>query len=34
MDSFQSFNEFGTATVGGSMGQILRLWGCNRPQVA
>jgi hypothetical protein len=34
MDSFQSFNEFGTAPVGGSMGQILRLWGCNRPQVA
>jgi hypothetical protein len=34
MDSFQSFNEFGTATVGGSMGQILRLWGCNRPQIA
>ena len=34
MDSFQSFNEFGTAPVGGSMGQILRLWGCNRPQIA
>jgi hypothetical protein len=34
MDSFQSFNEFSTAPVGGSMGQILRLWGCNRPQVA
>jgi hypothetical protein len=34
MDSFQSFNEFGTAAVGGSMGQILRLWGCNRPQIA
>jgi hypothetical protein len=34
MDSFQSFNDFTTAPVGGSMGQILRLWGCNRPQVA
>lgn len=34
LDSFQSFNEFSTAPVGGSMGQILRLWGCNRPQVA
>ena len=34
VDSFQSFNEFGTAPVNGSMGQILRLWGCNRPQVA
>lgn len=35
IDSFQSFEAFaaGNAPVG-SMGEILRLWGCNRAQVA
>lgn len=35
VDSFQSFEAFaaGNAPVG-SMGEILRLWGCNRAQVA
>lgn len=34
LDSFQSFDVMSTPAPVGAMGQILRLWGCNRAQVA
>jgi hypothetical protein len=34
LDSFQSFDVMQTPAPTGAMGQILRLWGCNRAQVA